>query len=493
MKQIVYAPNSRQAEMLRLGISMQADRSGTAFVGALGSDANPPQKKQKLFHDLADTASSVIGPDTQVCLATDTTQCHKTCYRHEDCDLSKDYICALKGDVDKPINPSWGRFQCTWVANAAVIVGAVLKYRDCKTGRCLLEADGNVIIPDKSKQAFEKTGNASELSNAFETDRKLPNETLLSSTSSLDLPTNVTLPFSPSEELNSTKANSSELTYAPTYNFFCLCNCTYVSRACCLSSIVYEDRIFQVNMSSTPPDQSLRCDLTSGEWVPIANTTNPPLGTHSLPEVNGTESAIPRDLQLDSNKSDDAVASTAESLLPTKVTQTQSSSGSVANSAPASSQTHHQCSGQCTQTSRKCSWGFTGDCACNAPRLDFGAIFFWWQWPCVATASNPYHTNTDNDKRRRIVEAGLESRAGISLGARGPPLDPSREAGVCNGSYISYACANASDGIVHESLTNWLGALLPVGDRRYPPVPREFLDVHGIKGEVDFGDIKPLY
>ena len=185
-----------------------------------------------------------------------------------------------------------------------------------------------------------------------------------------------------------------------------------------------------------------------------------------------------------------------------------SSSGSAASSSSTASPSpvvHHQCSGQCSQTSRTCSWGFTGDCACNAPKLDAGAIFFWWQWPCLATDTNPFNdpstsptsspsdaeetsSGVSGDKRRirRITTA--------AIAALGPKLDPDRVPGVCNSSYISYACTNASgDGIVHEDLTNWLGALLPVGEMSYPPVPEGFLRAHGIKGEVDFAGVTPLY
>ena len=59
-----------------------------------------------------------------------------------------------------------------------------------------------------------------------------------------------------------------------------------------------------------------------------------------------------------------------------------------------------------------------------------------------------------------------------------------------NESYVSYACAHARDGIVHEPLTNWLGALLPPGSKEYPPIPQEFLHVHGIRGVPELGSVE---
>ena len=62
--------------------------------------------------------------------------------------------------------------------------------------------------------------------------------------------------------------------------------------------------------------------------------------------------------------------------------------------------------------------------------------------------------------------------------------------GICNATYISHACANAGlDGIVHEPRSNWLGALLPEGISEYPPIPQEYLDIHGIKEQPDLGPL----
>lgn len=64
------------------------------------------------------------------------------------------------------------------------------------------------------------------------------------------------------------------------------------------------------------------------------------------------------------------------------------------------------------------------------------------------------------------------------------PRDVSDDRGhpaPCNESYVSYACAQSTDGIVHEPPGKWLGALLPVNhnDPTTPPIPGDWLRIHG--------------
>ena len=218
MKQVVYAPHSRQADLIQAGVSMQLDSSGTAFAHAMGDDNNPPRKKQKLLSELEDTASSGIGPNTQVCLATDTTQCHKSCSTHRDCDITKDYVCALKGNTELPLHPSWGRFQCVWIANAAVTLVTAAKSRACRSGRCLLEADGDIIMPDPAKDAYIRTGNTSTLNHALVPGSNSSLSTLVHLNSTDELPLNVTLPANstPSNQTVSATSSNDTLTYSPT-------------------------------------------------------------------------------------------------------------------------------------------------------------------------------------------------------------------------------------------------------------------------------------
>ena len=49
-------------------------------------------------------------------------------------------------------------------------------------------------------------------------------------------------------------------------------------------------------------------------------------------------------------------------------------------------------------------------------------------------------------------------------------------------------------GIVYESITNWLGAMLAKGAKNYPPISQEFLDIHGIKEKPLLGFVNiPLW
>ena len=46
----------------------------------------------------------------------------------------------------------------------------------------------------------------------------------------------------------------------------------------------------------------------------------------------------------------------------------------------------------------------------------------------------------------------------FNLAGLGTAVPLGRHPAPCNASYVSYACANSTDGIVHEPLSNWLGA-----------------------------------
>ena len=72
-------------------------------------------------------------------------------------------------------------------------------------------------------------------------------------------------------------------------------------------------------------------------------------------------------------------------------------------------------------------------------------------------------------------------------------MEPEKEPGICNASYISYACADAPDGIVHEPLSNWLGAMLPKGSKKYPPIPQEWLLAHDISENSELGEVDLPY
>ena len=48
----------------------------------------------------------------------------------------------------------------------------------------------------------------------------------------------------------------------------CPCNCTYVSAACCVSTMVWDDAPYQIQMDPLPDNATVSCDTSTGEWVP---------------------------------------------------------------------------------------------------------------------------------------------------------------------------------------------------------------------------------
>ena len=115
-------------------------------------------------------------------------------------------------------------------------------------------------------------------------------------------------------------------------------------------------------------------------------------------------------------------------------------------------------SSTCTSVNRQCGVG----CGCFAPKL---SIFFWFSGACRAES-------TGQNGRRSL------GRGNSPLDSFGSPLPA-----PCNSSYVSLACANSTDGIVHEAPNMWLGALLTTGVNatRPPPIPETWLQVHGLE------------
>lgn len=72
----------------------------------------------------------------------------------------------------------------------------------------------------------------------------------------------------------------------------CPCNCTYVSSACCLSDLVWEDPSFQIVMASPPANATVSCDEGSGEWVSKTKTA----GVHTADAVTTSLNASFDDL-----------------------------------------------------------------------------------------------------------------------------------------------------------------------------------------------------
>ena len=193
---------------------------------------------------------------------------------------------------------------------------------------------------------------------------------------------------------------------------------------------------------------------------------------------------------------------------------------------------HHICSGSCTSVNRGCSWASTGDCKCGAPKL---SIFFWFAGGCIAThafktelrrrsfdtsffsslntlssrsvplrpamllkkraVSNNYTADANNSTTTDYNYTGLYDPSSVLTVTDQNPVVPE---GVlpapCNASYVSLACANSTDGIVHEPPNMWLGALLPanftldmLGSRPLPRVPDKFYHIHNLIRSGDSG------
>ena len=82
----------------------------------------------------------------------------------------------------------------------------------------------------------------------------------------------------------------------------------------------------------------------------------------------------------------------------------------------------------------------------------------------------------------------------VTVTDKNPIVPEGRLPAPCNASYVSLACADSVDGIVHEPPHMWLGALLPSNytldllDTHPPPrVPDEFYQVHDLTRSGDFG------
>ena len=191
---------------------------------------------------------------------------------------------------------------------------------------------------------------------------------------------------------------------------------------------------------------------------------------------------------------------------------------------------HHICHGSCTSVNRGCSWASTGDCVCAAPRL---SIFFWFAGGCIATHvfrdelrkrsyGSDLFTSSITSSRRSVPlrPALLHSKrtasntvisdnstadnynytslydpsAVLTVTDQNPVVPEGVLPAPCNASYVSLACANSTDGIVHEPPNMWLGALLPSNftlDMLYtqppPRVPDEFYQVHSLIRSGDAG------
>lgn len=215
----VYGPLSHYAQFLALKYTCQTDAEGSAQCDSEAPDA----KKQKT--GAGDVSS---GAGTSSAAQSAPVAEGATCYKPSDCDAANDYICAT--DKDIPVDSSWGTFSCRYVPNAASLIAAVattIKRGSCR-GRCLLGAGGTIEIPTNDAVPIAEPGN--KLANTIEA------------------------------------------------SLSCPCNCTYVSHACCLSGdgIVAEDASQEMATTQLPPNGTVCCDSTTGDWTESSLMTDEP-------------------------------------------------------------------------------------------------------------------------------------------------------------------------------------------------------------------------
>ena len=148
------------------------------------------------------------------------------------------------------------------------------------------------------------------------------------------------------------------------------------------------------------------------------------------------------------------------------------------------------CTKTCSNINRDCDRFFTGDCKCYAPPV---SSLFWHSGGCGLVHHLP---KRDLAQHRRSYYLNATAQFDPSNKNPAPPgphpdIDAQLTSGLlpspCNDSYVSFACADSTDGIVHEPPQNWLGALLPENAKEsntLPPVPEEWLRIHGREGKL---------
>lgn len=152
-------------------------------------------------------------------------------------------------------------------------------------GRCLLEADGSLEIdasllgsmsdsngtfvgappssptapvPGQQPSNSRPLGSSVAFANNHSRASDLPSRLLRNQSSS----SNTTFPLSsPIFPQNATFDDQ------PAPILYCPCNCTYVSAACCLSSIVWEDASKQIPMKPPANNATVCCDAGTGKWM----------------------------------------------------------------------------------------------------------------------------------------------------------------------------------------------------------------------------------
>lgn len=219
----VHGPSSKFEDFLNAHYACVTDAEGNSDCEPDNVEYPLPQRHKR---PAAGEASDL--PNTKVCGLS------HSCNSPSDCSLANDCVCA--SDKGIPLSATWGTFLCTYVPNIAAAAAAAVQLRsDCR-GRCVLNANGTLEVAGTSD-----------------------NTTFTSAT------------------VNMTIGDST--TFGPSItDLACPCNCTYVSKACCLSLTgrVYEDPVLRTDTIVQAPNSSVCCDHQTGNWTQTAVTRDRP-------------------------------------------------------------------------------------------------------------------------------------------------------------------------------------------------------------------------
>ena len=225
----VHGPNAKFEEFLNAHYACVTDVDGNAECDPIDVSYPLPQRHKRPADGEAGSS-----PNTK------PGGLSHSCNSPDDCSLMDDYVCA--SDRGIPLSPTWGTFVCTYVPGIAAAAAAAIKLgSDCR-GRCLLDANGTFEVTATSNNA---------------------------TFSSANLNTTTTDPTT----FDTTTYNST----VP--DLVCPCNCTYVSKACCLSPAgkVYEDLAMRIDTVVQAPNGSVCCDHQTGNWTNATVTRDEPL------------------------------------------------------------------------------------------------------------------------------------------------------------------------------------------------------------------------
>ena len=207
----IHGPTSKFKQLLDLKFACTADANGNAQCTS-PEDQPSPAKKQK--PDTNSPADGITTPDPP---EPGNQQCGNPCLTQDDCSPANNCLCA--SDKPIPLSSTWGTFRCTFVPHAAALLAAAVTL-------------GNQCSGSSSSRC------------------------LLSSNGSLDIPAPAANPNTPVPTL-------------ATPELSCPCNCTYVSKACCLSStkLIWEDAMEKIDTVVQAPNGRVCCDTNTGNWT----------------------------------------------------------------------------------------------------------------------------------------------------------------------------------------------------------------------------------